>query len=345
MRTPDVIRLLSRIALFLPLAGGLILIDWAAALPPVRRLVMHDLNAAADALNAGQAVWGLGDLRDLRSAELLREPRAADVLILGSSRMVVVSADWFQPRSAFNAAMISGDLDDAVSVFQFCVDTRRLPKAVVMELNPCLSYEGDSQSPRLLAPYLRAAMWRYRLLPGRFFTGLLSLDGLRWDLRSLFVPTWHTSGTPTQSTSVVSPDGAFRRLGASTQADKAEAAAIWNMEHLDAAHSRWRTSSQPDSSDLKLLRRLLDDMQSRGIQITLMLPPVHPAAFGYYYRQGGYHEDWIRREAASRRIKVAGSFSPFVAHAAQADFFDDVHTSPALIRRLLAEAGVIPSAQ
>jgi hypothetical protein len=83
-------------------------------------------------------------------------------------------------------------------------------------------------------------------------------------------------------------------------------------------------------------------MQSRGIRVTLVLPPVYPAAFDYFFRQGGYHEDWIRREAASRCIVVAGSFSPFAVHATRADFFDDVHTSPRLTRRLLAEAGVIP---
>jgi hypothetical protein len=64
-------------------------------------------------------------------------------------------------------------------------------------------------------------------------------------------------------------------------------------------------------------------------------------AYDIYYRQGGYHEDWIRREMAGRAMPVAGSFSPALARATRADFYDDVHPRPAVLRRLLAEAGVI----
>jgi hypothetical protein len=42
-----------------------------------------------------------------------------------------------------------------------------------------------------------------------------------------------------------------------------------------------------------------------------------------------------------RGIQVVGSYSPAIARATRADFFDDVHCRPSLLRRLLAEAGII----
>jgi hypothetical protein len=68
---------------------------------------------------------------------------------------------------------------------------------------------------------------------------------------------------------------------------------------------------------------------------------VHPAAYDFYAKLGGYDETWIRREMASRSITVVGSYSPAVAKAAKADFFDDIHPRAAVVHRLFREAGVI----
>ena len=94
---------------------------------------------------------------------------------------------------------------------------------------------------------------------------------------------------------------------------------------------------------MKILRAFLDDLQSRGIRVVVLLAPVHPAAYGFYASQGGYDEAWIRREMAARDIKVAGSYSPSAAGATRADFFDGVDTRLPILHRLLSEAGVFSS--
>ena len=116
---------------------------------------------------------------------------------------------------------------------------------------------------------------------------------------------------------------------------------VLSISHFDRGYVRWRTKSEPDAYDLRLFRRFLDDLQSRGIRVIVWLAPVHPAAYNFYAKLGGYDETWIRREMASRRITVVGSYSPAIARAAKADFFDDVHPRAAAVHRLFREAGVV----
>ena len=82
-------------------------------------------------------------------------------------------------------------------------------------------------------------------------------------------------------------------------------------------------------------------MRSRGIRVVVWLAPIHPAAYDFYAKLGGYDETWIRREMASRNITVVGSYSPAVVSATKADFFDDIHPRAGIVHRLFSEAGVI----
>jgi hypothetical protein len=113
------------------------------------------------------------------------------------------------------------------------------------------------------------------------------------------------------------------------------------MKRLDPTYSHWRATSRPGWFDLRILRAFLDDLQSRRIRVVVILVPVHPAAFDFYSRQGGYNESWIRQEMAARGITVIGSYSPSVARATRADFYDDVHVKASLLHRLLREGGIV----
>jgi len=80
---------------------------------------------------------------------------------------------------------------------------------------------------------------------------------------------------------------------------------------------------------VKLLRCYLDDLSARGIRAIVLLAPVHRRAYEFYGARGSCREDRTRTEMASRKIIVAGSYSPTAWHAGEAEFYDDVHPLPA----------------
>ena len=98
-------------------------------------------------------------------------PAGKDVLILGSSRALQISSEWFQPLSMFNAAVFNGDLDDMIAVFQLCLEAGKTPRVAVLELNPALTNESKADEHRVLAPYFRRALERYGFHPPRRLSG------------------------------------------------------------------------------------------------------------------------------------------------------------------------------
>lgn len=344
MRNSDAIRLLFRLACFLPLAGALILIDWVSLQPPVRSRITRTLDAAADALVSGKTIVSHTDMRDLKPVWLEHVRGHRDFVVLGSSRMVQIPQDWFGPHSAVNAALIGGDFADAVSVFELCLETGKAPQTVLLDLNPSLTFEGNSLMAPALSPYYRRALLRYGLFSPVLFSGPISLDGLRWDPQILLHPSvWRVSEEIDEGAYRMRPDGSadWGATQAGWTPDEVEGAVIASMHRLDPRYRRWRTTSRPGWFDLKILRAFLDDLQSRRIRVVVMLVPVHPTAFDFYSRQGGYDEGWIRREMAARGIAVIGSYSPSVAKASRADFYDDVHVHASILHRLLREGGIV----
>jgi hypothetical protein len=109
MRSPDVTRFLLRIACFAPLVGVVLLVNWVCAQPPVRRLFTGTLDAAAEALVAGKTIRSQIDMADLKPIWIEHLQTSPDVVVLGSSRVLQIPQDWFQPRILWNLAMPSGD--------------------------------------------------------------------------------------------------------------------------------------------------------------------------------------------------------------------------------------------
>jgi hypothetical protein len=295
-------------------------------------------------LVSGKTISSRADMRDLKPLWIEHLHRRQDVVVLGSSRLAQIPQDWFRPRSALNAALIAGDFEDAVSIFQLCLETGKSPQLVLLDLNPTLTFEGKSRVAPALSPYYRRALLHYGIFSPILFSGPLTLDALRWDPNIFLDPNvWRISEEFGGDAFRVRPDGSadWGVTEAGRTPDEVEGSVVATMHHLDPQYQRWRASSRPGWFELKILRAFLDDLQSRRIRVVVVLVPVHPVAFDFYSRQGGYDESWIRKEMADRGITVIGSYSPSVAKATRADFYDDVHVHASVLHRLLREGGIV----
>lgn len=336
MRVSDPIRFVLRCAAFLPLVLAIPLTNWIARQPAAQAVLLRDFDGMAEALLAGRTVFANVDARATKIA-LLRRGSRAQVLILGSSRAHQISPDWFRPRSAVNAAVNLGGIDDAVAYFELCLEAGKLPDFVLLEMNPTLM-GGDVEDKDwgAMAPYLDRASARYRLsYPwSRRISELASLHQFSSNLVAFKGPHWLTTTPGVIETASVRPGGQIVFPPSAQPTDISIAAAL-------ATPYRNRTQSRPGEFELQLFHSFLDELQSRHIRVAVYLAPVHPLAYEYYAKRGGYDDRWIRREMSARGIPVAGSFSPAMAGATGYDFFDEIHPRAAVTKRLLEEAGLI----
>jgi hypothetical protein len=341
MQRTEALRLLLRLAGFLPLVFAMAFGNWALNTAVVLRWEMRDANHAADAMLQGQSIWTNED-GALKFASVGRLPRPRDVLIFGGSRAAQISGSWFSPNSALNLAFATGGLDDAVSLFEECTEVRRVPRLAVLELDPQLVHERLPPNWSADVYYFNNALARYGLKQRRSGDGLLSADRLKSGLQLLAGIQWKVVPAGYAGFHVL-PDGSWGlplavRNPAPAEIDAFVAA---NLGKLDADMIRWRTTSRPGEFGQELLRHFLDDLRSHHTRVVVFLAPIHPLAYEFYRKRGGYDESWIRAEMALRGITVAGSYSPYVTRATSGDFMDEAHPRAPIVYRLLREAGVV----
>jgi len=344
MRNANAIRLLIRLACFLPFAGALLLVNWIGGQHLVRRRFTAPLDAAAEALVAGKTIVAHIDTLDLKPIWIEHLRCQSEVIVLGSSRVVQIRHEWFGPRTMLNLSLLAGDFADAVSLFQKYLDTGKTPKLVLLELNPTLTFEERTRPTPALAPYYRRTLLRYGIFSPDLLSGPLTLDAFRWNpVIFLGRHPWKVSDAMEPGASRIRPDGSadWSDIEAPETADQVERDVRSRIHSLDPQYQHWRMTSRPDWFSRKLLEGFLDDLHARGIRVAVMLVPVHPTAYDFYSRQGGYDDSWIRHEMAQRGIAVVGTYSPSAAKATRDDFYDDVHAHPAVLHRLLAEGGIV----
>jgi hypothetical protein len=224
-----------------------------------------------------------------------------------------------------------GDLEDAAALLQAAVSAGKVPREVLLEINPMLSHPFGEERGVLTASYLEAIR-RYGVpLHWRFLLRLLWFGTARRNLqREPGWGIWHEGMTQIE----VRPDGSITRPDHQTPAELARLVKE-QVEEIDFTDWKWRRSSTPSLWDQRLLSRFLDDLQAHGVRTTVLFLPVHPMAFDVYSRQGGYHEEWLRHEFSRRGIPVVGSYSPAAVNARAEDFYDSVHPKPDLLRRIV----------
>jgi hypothetical protein len=344
MRNRDANRFLWRLACVLPFFGSLLVINWISLQPPVRRLFTRTLDAQADALVSGKTIWSQADMLDLKPVWLEHVRSHPDVVILGTSRVVQIRQEWFRPRKMLNLGLFAGDFTDMVAIMQECLESGKTPRLVLLELNPTLTFEGKKRIEPALSSYFRHALEHYGIFPPLFFSGPLTLEGVRWNPQMFFHrDAWRVSEDVLPGGYRVRPDGSTDWYDTELHRtkDEVDQVVVSEMEHLNGVRQRWRAASKPEWFQLRILRSFLDDLHSRGIRVVVVLVPVHPLAFDSYFRRGGYDDSWIRQEMASRGVPVVGAYSPVVAKATEDEFVDDVHARPEVLHRLLQESGIV----
>jgi hypothetical protein len=337
MRT-ETIRLLTRLACFLPLVAGLFLVDWVSGEVSVMSSAMRGYEPMIGALASGKMIRtsDADSALPAKAAWLMRTSLHPDILVLGSSRVIQISGEWFRPRTLFNAAVLGGDLNDSVSMFQLTVDSGKAPRMVILELGAAF-IRGELEPP---PPLLTRAMLRYRHFTPALLSSMLRGDAIRWAWSFPRNPGWSLADRPGHFS--MRPDGSAYWYAPGHRLTPEQIQGVVNSElaTLTPQEMAWRSRSRNDAGDWRLLCRFLDDMQSRGVRVVLFQPPLHPSAYAFYRSRGGYDETDLRREMASRGIPVVGSFSPAALNAEPADFIDSSHVRQEFLHRMLSAAAL-----
>jgi hypothetical protein len=364
--------LAAKLALFLPLAAlvavGNYLVDPGNLFGPEEREAQ-----VARALAAGQTVPVGFRFDELRFQQLLAKERARrpDLLVLGSSRSMVVSKEAFPSLEVVNASVSSASLEDVIALFELFEEHGLRPRILWLSVDPW-ALSGGLRNPSVsLDAELRAGLRRLGRAAGVEYGAVPAGIGRRWRWLRLASPAYFqaslttylsrprvteravargtadpSGGEPLETRGLLHPDGSreWSPLMESRTTEQIAAAVVAEVARAPAYEL-----APPDPDRLRLLRAFLEDLGRRGVRVVLWLPPYHPFAYSRLVaedRARGLERAQAAVRALGRalRLPVLGAYDSGASGAAPADFIDRHHmrrgAANRLVARQLANAGI-----
>ena len=285
---------------------------------------------------------------------------SSDVLVLGSSRSLLIGSRLFPGKTLYNGSVSGASLEDLLAVYQLHRSRGQVPSTVILNLDPWLLNRNNGQVRwKSLEP-------EYRALAGRLASGEQAAgDG------------WLPSGNWQRYLEALSPDYSRqsvkslmgkggKEVVATTRSEGDSDIKLWDgslsYKRSYRARSRAVVESEAltyaaadpiyslggfaalDPTLVKVLESFVQLLQKDGAQVRFCLLPYHPQVYhrivsSRKYRMLPAAEAYYRRLARAKGIAVSGSYDPGSLGLDGGDFHDGMHpTSEATAKILLRGA-------
>lgn len=309
------------------------------------------LRTIANALFDGYAVVGYDQMNG-RDREVLDvivanmdEHTTPETIALGSSRIMQLTQKHVG-TSFYNSATTGGDFYDLLTSFYVYDKRGKLPKNVIVGVDPWLfNTDPDAQDKRsnrtLYAEFLCEKLGipadYEKQDPRKTWQFLYDLSYFQGNMEFLW------KGTPVENALEVIPaSAAFCQTGEVKQPDgslvytpdfRARAQEDVDTDALIQTGAMFRLEGYdaPDAERLSVFEAWVAYMQSEGIRVSFFLSPYPPIVYDHAAanaeRYGGFFgtEEAVRVLAEQYGIPVYGSYNPYVIPASGADFYDGIH--------------------
>ena len=242
-------------------------------------------------------VWPANNIDERRARETqLRTRGAADVVLMGSSRVFLVDQAMF-PRGvhAFNTGVSGGTIEDFIGFWQELKESRRVPRYLIIFADPWIfggAYENASwytlepYTSRFLRRNADWIVWKVASQAQRFWTNLselLSWAALREALEiastrlgphetKQFLVTRDSDLEPTRY--AYRADGSLIYPVAMMEAHSAAEMLKIGDDFVDQQRSYSLADWRPSSKAPRLFKDLMEDAASLQVRVLVVFPPT-----------------------------------------------------------------------
>ena len=283
------------------------------------------LREIATMLFEGKNVVGFNQLngRELEVLEVIvanmNEETTPETIALGSSRILQLTREMVG-TSFYNSGTSGGDFNDVLSVFSLYDKAGKLPKNVIIGLDPWL-FNTDvdangSNDPSLYAEFLTEKLgvpteyekkdlsktWK-NLFDLTYFQGNIEYM-LKGSNKSGAAQTVDDSALYQQDTEVKCSDGSlvYDREFRGWKQDAVDHAAL---EVANNGMFRLDYYTEPDAQRLAIFEKWLQYMQEKGINVIILLSPYHPIIYDRALSDTERYGGLFGTEKAARALKAA----------------------------------------
>lgn len=294
------------------------------------------------------------DERILQREIITARAGGADVLVLGSSRIMACGSEVFHGATLYSATVSGATVHDLIALTEIYLANHPLPRQVIIGVDPW-SFNAvgfNDQRYRSIEDYYARGLARLHLSPAASATvldtkykQLLSRDYLLASLQILREGRGEHGFSLLETASnydesVILPDGSHiwpresrERTPERVNAEVAESLQrdFYGMELYD----------ELDAALVGELTALVHYLRAEGCAVAVYRTPLHPLAYEHLRTNARYQmfssaDEQLVSLAASEGCALLGSFNPAEVGAGDADFMDYFHLRREVQTRLMS---------
>ncbi|MCW5887904.1 MAG: DUF1574 family protein [Anaerolineales bacterium] len=270
-----------------------------------------------------------------------------DMVVLGSSRSMLVRASYFPGRHLYNAAVAGGSVEDFLAIDQVMRNNGHRPETVILDISPWVFNRENGQTRwRSLASEYFQALDRlgidhgldeyWRSLDVEKYSALFSLPYLQESLRWANRENSYYFTTRSHTGEVLKLSDGSRVYG--DEEEKRSAAELQKL--VSTAVDNLSPFNQLDPFFMQVFETFVAGLQAEGVEVVFFLAPYPPAMYTADAMQPSAQavEQYLHSFAAQHGITVVGSYDPAALGCDASEFYDAVHPRPSCIAKLGLEA-------
>jgi len=279
----------------------------------------------------------------------LTQPK--DIIVLGSSRSMQLSSSLFPGRTFFNNSVSGASIEDYLAIDELYEQRHIRPSMVILGLDPWILNRNNDQTrwkslekeywawlKRAGLPVQSQGIFQSgNLLPGKYLE-IISPAYFRASLRAIAnqieKPDTQTSYYPTNE---MIADFVIKRSDGSLSYDsKTRSHTIPEVRQLALTYATGNNAYslgqffELDRDFEQQLEAFVTLLQADGVEVVFHLPPYHPETYRLLMTFDQYKiiveaQDYFTMLAASKQIKIIGSYNPDDVSCDESDFDDGMH--------------------
>lgn len=304
----------------------------------------------AGILKSGKYVTNISnyDERFFKKEVINNFVKSPDILVIGSSRTMLINTSYFKNQSLFNNSVSSASLEDLIAIYQLYKQKNIFPKTIILAVDPWIFNKNNERGRwqslrkeynsffvdkkfRVASPIIDKAYFQL-LSPSYFQNSLKNIPDFIMGSDKP-IPTLEKYNT----TSTILTDGSIVYSKAFRNASNVEVEKmiklyltgdVYSIEHFNSLSPRL----------IEMFNLLVTDMKTHNIKIAFFLAPYHPEVYQVIekkYPMVINTENYIAAYAKKNKIQVYGSYNPLKLGLNASHFYDGMHSKEIAIRKIL----------
>jgi hypothetical protein len=264
-----------------------------------------------------------------------------DVIVLGSSRTMAISEDYFPYYTFYNYSVSSASLEDDIALFWLNDKKGFKPKKIIIALDAWLLNKNNQQIgwKSLDNEYnmaLNLLDFKNNIKNNTVFfekyKQLISIAYLEASIKRRFFDektTYYETGEKYLDNTVILADGSrvFEKKIRNISFEEADKAAL---KYMYGSNYPLEKYYELDAENQEIFEKFIVYLQKNDIEVVFYLTPYHPIVYKALVENEKYKiidnvEDYFRKFAETNSIKVIGSYNPYECNLDEKDFSDGMH--------------------